>query len=107
MNCVNIRKHYKKTIKMSFYVFMLVFMCAILPNDGHRILGLFPHPGASHFHVFYPIMRGLAEAGHSVTVVSYFPTKYPHPRYTDILLDGKPTELGSIDLQVIFLLLEM
>lgn len=50
---------------------------------SYRILGLFPHPGLSHFHFFHPVMRTLAEAGHEVTVVSQFPNKDPIENYKD------------------------
>lgn len=54
--------------------------------NGLRILGLFVHPGLSHFHFFHPIMRGLAEAGHDVTVVSEFPDPNPPKGYKDLVL---------------------
>ncbi|KAJ0175792.1 hypothetical protein K1T71_008951 [Dendrolimus kikuchii] len=53
-----------------------------------RILGLFPHTGKSHQMVFDPLLRRLAERGHHVTVVSFFPLKNPPANYTDISLEG-------------------
>lgn len=53
-----------------------------------RILGLFPHTGKSHQMVFEPLLRRLAERGHHVTVVSFFPLKNPPANYTDISLEG-------------------
>lgn len=67
-----------------------VITLLILGHDssGHRILGLFPHPGYSHFQFFEPIMKALAEAGHEVTVVSQFPNKEPMENYKDELITG-------------------
>lgn len=53
-----------------------------------RVLGLFPHTGKSHQMVFEPLLRRLAERGHQVTVVSFFPLKNPPANYTDISLEG-------------------
>lgn len=38
--------------------------------------------------VFEPLLRRLAERGHHVTVVSFFPVKNPPANYTDISLEG-------------------
>ncbi|XP_069964141.1 UDP-glycosyltransferase UGT5 isoform X1 [Bactrocera oleae] len=64
-----------------------------------KILGLFPHPGISHFHFFHPIMRGLAEKGHDVTVISHFPDKSPPARYRDLPLIANETLTNSVDLK--------
>ncbi|XP_023297572.1 UDP-glycosyltransferase UGT5-like [Lucilia cuprina] len=64
-----------------------------------KILGLFPHPGVSHFHFFHPILRGLAERGHEVTVVSHFPDKSPPIGYQDVPLTGRDTLTNSVDLK--------
>ncbi|XP_070496887.1 UDP-glucosyltransferase 2-like [Chironomus tepperi] len=86
-------------IKMkSFLIFIAIFMLGESTN-GHRILGLFPHPGYSHFKFFQPIMMALADAGHDVTVVSQFPNKEPHENYKDELLN----DIGGGMLNVISL----
>lgn len=46
----------------------------------YKILGVFPLTGPSHFAMFGQLMKGLAEKGHEVDVVSYFPQKTPIPR---------------------------
>ncbi|XP_058056931.1 UDP-glucosyltransferase 2-like [Anopheles bellator] len=69
------------------------------PSDAYRVLGLFPHPGLSHFKVFHPIMRGLAEAGHHVTVVSYFPDNEPLPNYQDFRFEGQDILTNAFSLQ--------
>lgn len=71
----------------------LLLLCCT--TNGHRILGLFPHPGLSHFHFFHPVMKTLAEAGHEVTVVSHFPNKIPIENYKDEPLKGKSDGLKN------------
>lgn len=67
--------------------------CVIILNlitliNCYNILGLFPHPGKSHFDAFEPLLKKLANKGHNVTVISYFPQKVPIVRYKDINLRG-------------------
>lgn len=68
---------------------LLVFLKLLLSVNSYRILGLFPHPGKSHVDVFLPLMKGLANAGHEVLVVSHFPLNKPVPKYKDISLKGQ------------------
>lgn len=65
-----------------------------------KVLGLFPHPGVSHFHFFQPIMNALAETGHDVSVVSHFPMKNPPAHYKDYPILGMDKLTNSIDLKV-------
>ncbi|EDW03361.1 GH10546 [Drosophila grimshawi] len=65
-----------------------------------KVLGLFPHPGVSHFHFFQPLMQALAEAGHDVHVVSHFPLKNPTVRYKDYPLTGMDKLTNSVDLKM-------
>lgn len=76
---------------------LLVTLIPIL--NAYKILGLFPHPATSHFNVFQPILRGLADAGHEVTVVSHFPDANPSKNYKDLVLPGE-TLTNAISLQV-------
>lgn len=55
-------------------------------TECYNILGLFPYAGKSHFYVFEALMKGLADKGHSVTVLSQFPQKSAHPNYKDFIL---------------------
>ncbi|EDW76574.1 uncharacterized protein Dwil_GK14593 [Drosophila willistoni] len=66
-----------------FMLLLLGFGSVVSPL---KILGMFPHPAISHFQFFHPIMRGLAEVGHTVDVMSPFPDRQPLPGYTDYLL---------------------
>ncbi|KAL9925633.1 UDP-glucosyltransferase 2-like isoform 2-T2 [Glossina fuscipes fuscipes] len=85
-----------------FYITALLILTSFVASRRHnlKILGLFPHPGISHFHFFHPIMRSLAERGHEVTVVSHFPDKSPPVGYHDISLGGKETLANTVDLQI-------
>lgn len=88
----------------SFYLLLWVVIDTALEHaSSYRILGLFAHPGLSHFKVFHPIMRGLAEAGHQVTVVSYFPSlDKPHPNYEDFTFQGQELLTNAFSLEVLF-----
>lgn len=68
-------------------------------SNAYRILGLFPHPAISHYRVFEPILIGLAEAGHNVTVFSHFPSKVVRTNFTDVLMPGEILTAG-IDFSV-------
>lgn len=76
-------------------------------NDKFRILGVFGHPGKSHFDVFRPLLEELARRGHDVTVISYFPRdndkNSPLPNYHDVDLVNKTSDVfvNVIDLEEI------
>lgn len=55
---------------------------------GFRILALLPHPGYSHFKMFHPIVRKLADIGHNVTVFSHFPDNTAPSNYIDVPMFG-------------------
>ncbi|XP_055918163.1 UDP-glycosyltransferase UGT5-like isoform X2 [Eupeodes corollae] len=74
--------------------------CTISLTYGSKILALVPHPGKSHFDFFRPLFRGLALAGHDMTVISYFPNKEPIANYTDVELTGMPIIANNIDLKI-------
>lgn len=77
-----------------------LLQCTISLANGSKILGLFPHPGKSHFDFFRPLFRGLAAVGHDVTVISYFPNKEPIANYTDLELSGMSIIADNIDLKI-------
>jgi glucuronosyltransferase len=82
----------------AFKTSLLVLVLALVAKvDNSRILGVFPHPGLSHYKFFKPIMSGLADAGHEVVVVSYFPdTKTTQKNYVDIALTNTEEILTEI-----------
>lgn len=68
-----------------FHYILLVFIKDVLPA---RILGLFPHIGKSHQMAYDPLLRRLAERGHDVTAVTFFPLKNPPEHYRAVSLEG-------------------
>lgn len=56
--------------------------------SSYKILGVFPSMSKSHFIVGSALMRGLAEAGHEVTVLSPYPLSKPLKNYRDIDVQG-------------------
>ncbi|KAH8419277.1 hypothetical protein KR222_003824 [Zaprionus bogoriensis] len=73
---------------------------AATSSEAAQILGLFAHPGKSHFDFFRPIFVALAQRGHNITMYSYFPLKQPQPNYTDYVFEGMPVLTDIVDLQV-------
>ena len=78
--------------------FIVLIGCLNFIN-GYKILGLFPHPAISHFRFFEPILHGLAEAGHNVTVVGLFGWDNAPENYKDIKMPGEILT-NAIGLQV-------
>ncbi|KAK5643190.1 hypothetical protein RI129_007035 [Pyrocoelia pectoralis] len=66
---------------MKILLLLLVFLGAGAGADCYKILGLFGHPGYSHYSTFKPILSGLSERGHNLTVLGHFPTKSDNYRY--------------------------
>ena len=66
---------------------VILGLVALSPRicDGYRILGMFPLHAKSHFVMFEALMKGLAQKGHQIDVVSTFPQKTPFPNYTDLI----------------------
>jgi glucuronosyltransferase len=87
----------QRIIKISFILLATLSLASV---NSYRILGLFPHPGESHYHFFLPVLRALTERGHNLTVVSHFPEKNPPANWHDLKLSGLPTMSNSVDLSV-------
>ncbi|CAG5058818.1 unnamed protein product [Parnassius apollo] len=79
---------------------LLVLISTWIVTDAFNILCLLPYPGKSHHMVFEPLLEELVHRGHSLTVVSFFPTSKPHPRRRDVNLQGlAPLNVEMIDLR--------
>ncbi|KMY90878.1 UDP-glycosyltransferase UGT5 [Drosophila simulans] len=78
---------------------LLAFLLRPEPNDAAQILGLFQHPGKSHFDFFRPIFLALAERGHNISMYSYFPLEKPVANYTDYVFQGMPLLTDIVDLR--------
>lgn len=77
-------------------IFHIVFLLLLAPREvsSSKILMVFPSFSKSHLIIATSVMKGLAEAGHEVTVVSSFPQKEKIPNYRDVYLE-LPAEFKS------------
>ncbi|XP_054259226.1 UDP-glycosyltransferase UGT5-like isoform X2 [Macrosteles quadrilineatus] len=66
----------------------LVVSCVLAHALSADILAVFPHTGKSHFDVFEPLVLALADRGHHVTVISFYPQRQTVKNITDISLVG-------------------
>ena len=57
----------------------------VCPNDGAKILGIFPHPAKSRFAYNNEVMKSLIEAGHEVTVITSNRQQAATENYTSII----------------------
>ncbi|XP_020718418.1 UDP-glycosyltransferase UGT5 isoform X1 [Bombus terrestris] len=81
---------------MNFQFLLTVISCVIFSINGARILVLFPHQAKSHYIVFEPLLKKLAENGHQVVSVNFFPQKTPLPNFTDIDISSSlPSLVGT------------
>lgn len=65
--------------------FFLLLSLAILGGCySYRILGVFPLISKSHSILGHAMMKGLAEAGHDVTLVTPLPTGKAIPNYREV-----------------------
>lgn len=79
---------------------LLCLLC--LRVDSARILAVFPHSGKSHFDVFEPLVVALADRGHDVTVISYFPQKVRINNYRDIgLQEVSPLYVNALPFEAV------
>lgn len=99
-----------------FLVILVIFISCTKSSENFksfskkklRILGVFHHPGKSHFDVFKPLLEELAKRGHDITVVSFFPRNINDTsveylsNYKDISLIGSVNVwLNVVDLNMI------
>lgn len=81
---------------MTYWLLLIMWMgsCA-----GYNILTLLPYPGKSHHMVFEPLLQELANRGHHLTVVSFFPSQNPHPNRREVSLVGlAPLNVEVVDM---------
>lgn len=72
-------------MKLIFAV-TFVLVVAIKSVLCYKILGVFPTPAPSHYNVGKSLMKGLAAAGHDVTIASPFKEKNPIKNYREVQL---------------------
>lgn len=73
-----------------------VFLCNTGTSEGYKILGIFPTMAKSHYITGSGLMKGLAAAGHEVSVISAFPQQKPLKNYRDIKALGIVEEMQSM-----------
>uniref|UniRef100_A0A6P7GJ04 UDP-glucuronosyltransferase n=1 Tax=Diabrotica virgifera virgifera TaxID=50390 RepID=A0A6P7GJ04_DIAVI len=72
----------------------LVILNGILLVDSSKILLMFTFFGKSHYFSGRSLAKGLAKAGHDVTLVSTFKDTDKVKEYTEVFLDGVNEQLG-------------
>lgn len=77
-------------MKLVFPSLLVVVLVTIAQNDVNalKILGVFPMISRSHYIVGHALMKGLADAGHEVTIICPFRQKNPIKNYKEIFLEG-------------------
>lgn len=76
-------------IKLAFF---LIVISTVSPRvTSYKILMVFPSHSHSHLIIGSSVLKGLAKAGHNVTMISSFPQKESIPNYRDVFLEI-PTE---------------
>lgn len=72
---------------------LLILVWACISNvSGYKILGVFHPPARSHYIVGHALMKGLAKAGHEVTIITPFKEKHPIENYEEIYLENSLAE---------------
>lgn len=78
------------------FVFIFLIKTLIVPNDGARILAVFPVPSISHQIVFRPLTQELARRGHQLVIIT------PDPAFSKELRPENITEIDVHDLSYDF-----
>lgn len=68
--------------------FLIPIIFFVTNGNGFKILIVFPTRAPSHYFVGRALAKGLAEAGHEVTMVCPFKKKETIPNYKEVVLDG-------------------
>lgn len=77
---------------------LLISALAIAGSQGYKILGIVPYGLKSNYYIGYSIMKGLADAGHEVTIITPF-RGAPIKHLREILLDGSfDQQLGELNI---------
>lgn len=69
-------------------VLFIILLLTVIGHESYKILGIFHTTSRSHYIAGGALMKGLAERGHDVTVISPFPQKEPIKNFHDIPLVG-------------------
>lgn len=72
-------------MKLVFLTLLLFFVYSNV--NSYKILGVFPTASKSHYYIGQNLLKGLAEEGHDVTVISPFREKNPIKNYKEVFLE--------------------
>lgn len=75
-------------VQKMFLLFKLLLLLHVTINESYKILGIFHTSSKSHYIAGSALMKGLAEKGHDVTVISPFPQKKPIKNFRDVPVVG-------------------
>lgn len=67
-------------------LFAALILCGWIVS-GYKILVALPAASVSHYQFGSALSRGLANAGHEVTVISPYKDPNPPPNYTEVYLE--------------------
>lgn len=65
-----------------------LFLVHVSVSESYKILGIFHTHSKSHYIAGGALMKGLAEKGHDVTVISPFPQEKPLANFHDVTVLG-------------------
>lgn len=84
-------------MKLVFPTLIAIVLATVTYHDvdAYKILGVFPMVARSHYIVGNALMKGLADAGHEVTIISPFQEKNPIKNYKEVYLEGLKEQLFS------------
>lgn len=75
----------------------LVLLCNGICATSYNILAIFTLPIKSHIYFAEPILKRLAQKGHNVTVIGYFPLKEKIGNYNDVVIGDTKFFTDTID----------
>lgn len=76
------------TFQMKTFVPLLLILCISYRNvNSFRFLAILPVTSKSHYYIGHNLMKGLAEDGHEVTVISPFKANEQIKNYNEVFLE--------------------
>lgn len=73
--------------RMKLFEIVLIFFVLCENVFSYRFLAVLPVTSKSHYYIGHNLMKGLADQGHQVTVVSPFKVKTPINNYEEVYLE--------------------
>lgn len=73
---------------MKWFQVLLIVGSFYCNASGYRILGILPVPSKSHYYIGHNLLKGLAQQGHDVTVISPFKEEKPINNYKEVFLEN-------------------